>query len=510
MFFNQSIKHNQFHGFFSSLSSIKGFLFVLSFITFLAFPILACIPILLLLQIRVSQKFIRNSSLDKKIKISIYDEFSFISLFLILFATTIFMSTNNVRSDVLHYLNLFSSLKDKNISDFFSSFAPDGDFPLIEPMAFFIPHIVGMFLGHSDGLFLLIQSFTFNFVNIFFAYRFFPLFCPTIILINITSYYYFSSLLTLRQAYSVIFLLCMLLIPFIIPNIIFLILSLLTHRSSINYALPLILLSIINLQELNFIRFRIFRYFQNFFSLVLRKRKLVLAFAIIFLPGINVLMTYYTNLSDANLTKMEVYTTVYSADNIPFVDIALNILPEYIFLIIILTFFSYKIFSSKNYIENSCFIVAITSLLMMTFVYSSGLNSVFLRGVFFWSIVKGFFYPILFLSIENIKYRNKKLSRFLFLCLIFLIGFNVFRYFIFNSLAITFVYLDNYALDKWMASIFPVPRSGLYMFFSYANDFTNNDIPTVANNLFDYLLRFYHLIESVVTGDYLRPPSPFD
>jgi len=503
MLINQSIKDNQFHSFFASFSSSTPFLFLLSVLTFFAFPILGCIPILLLLQVRISQRFLKGGNLKKRDNF-IFNQTNLFYLFLVLFATTIYLSTSLKFSDLEGYLKIYSALSQLDVYGFINNF-PQQYYKDVEPLAFFLPHLAGMLFGHSDSLYILVNSLTFNLVFIFLAYKFFPLFYPSIILINITSYYYFQTLIAFRQSYSFLFLLPMALLPSIALNSLFLVLAYLSHRSSVLYSIPLLFLStVFSWQNLSPIKLRLFNSIQNnLIELFVLNKKLISVLLFGLTPAFGFLLRIFSNLNESVANKQESYAkTAASYDNTPFFLLAVNILPEFILLVIILAFLMPKTLASKDYRENSFFIVALVSLVMVAFVSSSGLRSVFQRPLLSWEGLKGFFYPILFLAVQRLRAKDEGLSRFLFKCLIGLAGLSIFRFLIFHFYSIFSVYQGGDRLERWIgqppyfSSVINIPPF-VSFFTYYPNYFYNNDTLTVANNLFDYLLQFYHLIESI-------------
>jgi len=505
MLINQSIKDNQFHSFFASFSSSTPFLFLLSVLTFFAFPILGCIPILLLLQVRISQRFLKGGNLKKRDNF-IFNQTNLFYLFLVLFATTIYLSTSLKFSDLEGYLKIYSALSQLDVYGFINNF-PQQYYKDVEPLAFFLPHLAGMLFGHSDSLYILVNSLTFNLVFIFLAYKFFPLFYPSIILINITSYYYFQTLIAFRQSYSFLFLLPMALLPSIALNSLFLVLAYFSHRSSTLYSIPLFFLSTSSyLQNFNLTKFRLFKPIQNkTIKLFALNKKLFVLLTFSLTPLFGVLFKIFVSLNKFIESKQESYAeTAFTFDNTPFFILAFNILPEFILFVIILAFLMPKTLASRDYKENSFFVVALVSLAMVVFTYSSGSRSVFLRPLLSWNGLKGFFYPILFLAVQRLRGKDERLSRFLFKCLICLASLSIVRFLIFNFYSIYCAYQGGDVLDAWRevspySATVPVPILSNLLFFHYPNFPWNNHVnmPTVATNLFDYLLQFYHLIESI-------------
>jgi hypothetical protein len=489
MLINQPVKNDQFHSFFDSLSSFKSFLFVLSILTFFAFPILGCIPILLLLQVRISQRFLKKGNLKKQDKSS-FNLTNLTCLFLVIFATTIYLSTGRIFSDLDVYLNIYRALSGLDVYGFINNF-PQQYYTDVEPLAFFIPHLAGMLLGHTDSLFILVNSLTFSLVFTFIAYKFFPLSYPLIILINITSFYYFQTNQAFRQSYSFIFLLPMALTPSIVLNTAFLVLAYFSHRSSVLYSIPLLFLSIsFFLEKFTLIKLLLFK-----------KRKLLMLISLLIIPAFSFLLNLYSGLNESVFRKNEIYGSESYSTDASFPLLLSHIFPELILLIIILGFLKPKKLTSRDYIETSFFVVALVSLVMMIFTFSSSLITLFLRPVMSWSGLKGFFYPILFSGIQKIRAENEGLSRFLFTCLISLASLSIIKFLIFNFLSILFAFLGGDLLNSWKGAepYFPYYFNPILRGFTYPNYFWDDDLnlPTVATNLFDFSLRFYHLIRSI-------------
>ncbi len=492
---SQLVNTNQFHKLFASLHSFHPFLLVSSVLTYIFSPILGCIPILLFLQIKISRDLLNGININKLTNSSRKTEL--LSILLVLFATTIYGSTFQVVGDLENMIHVYNDFSKFGFSGLFNT-DEINSYKGVEPLTFAIPHILGMILGYNDNHFILIQSFTFNLAFTLIAYFSFPFLYPIIILINITSLaaggssLYFFNMFLMRQFYSFIFIIAMALLPMIFPSFLFFVCGYLSHSSAILFSFPLLLMSIPYLfYDINFIRrFKFssgkYEFVSNFFM----KNRLffILLTFLLLLIFSSVFVLFYVQSSDWVSDKYDFY--VYKASNDPrrftFPPGFLfpNIVPELILFVCIsvcLPIYSSSSSSSllRFYrVHNNLLIISLISLSLIFSYYLFNISYAFLRPLVTLSTLKGFFYALMFDSLPLLK--NKILSKIFFLSLVFL-----------SSLSVGILLLQSlYAIYICLIYKYYFPLTS----YSYESVLMNNNLPTVANNLIDYLQRFFQLL----------------
>jgi hypothetical protein len=403
-----------------------------------------------------------------------------------------------VFQDLENHIRIYNELEGTGFKGLFYLYDGKIDNREVEPVTFAIPQILGMIFGYHDGHFILIQSFTFNLIFTILPCIFFPFLYPLVILVNITSgagfdgtSAYFYNMFLMRQFYSYIFILFMAFTPSLIINLIFLILSFFTHKSSVMFSFPLLLASIPYFHKdlsLVPVKSKFFKVLQ-FISKSLLDRKiiillLVFAISVSLFPAL--IQVYVDNLDIRDIYDYYVYDNDANQHRTFFLIqpswIATNILPEislFVFSAIYFRdFLSFYLSPRKYAAQTSLFIISIiaTSLLIIGFL--TDIHNVFLRPIVCLVAMKGFLYGFIIESLTFSRKNNRILSRFVAAIVVVFMSFSLGTWFYRNLLM------------------------SYYFFFKASNVFLSvnvtslNDIPTIASNLFDYFDYFFQLVFS--------------
>ena len=478
MLLSKISERSQFHTLFSYFSPFSAPLLLIGVLIYIISPIAGCIPLLIFIQIQISRKISKSKLFNNSP--FLYDKNNLTLICLVIFATTVYGSTFEVYDDLANFVDTYNKLSGLDVSGFYNFFYGKNASRL-EPMTFVIPHIFGMIFGHNENHFIIIQSFTFNLSFTLFACIFLSPFYPIIILINIISPFYFYNMFLMRQFYSFIFLVGMFFSPSALISALLACFAYLSHKSSLLYALPLFVASIpisfanlanlpIKSKLLNFMNKKISFLLSNYFLIFLIS-SLIIVIGFVFFKDLIFEQLFVDSAYN--------YLYKYTGEAFNLKAVIIRLFPE--FLLLSITYFLVK----KRYLELlpfyfiSVFLICLVSIFAFSSLRVLDLNQVFLRPLFSVAGLKGFLYPVIFMSITQTYGRKTSIaSNLLFYLTAFLIALDLFRWLfqIFYS-----IYLINFDTTKLSSVI--------------SNSiFVNNETLTFFNNLIDYIDRLNYLI----------------